>query len=488
MSSAPGIGNVLTARASISPSAPTSALSPASSGFAVAEVEPAQPLDPALVAGGDAVEVVLHARRELVVDEAAEVLLEQLGDREREKARDERGTALERVAAVHDRAHDRGVGRRPADAALLERPHERRLGVARRRRGRVTLRGQLLRLDGLAFLEVRQRTLILVAVVVLADLVRGEEAGERDHGARGAELDVLAGCALRGEAQRHGLSARIRHLGGDRALPDQLVERELVAVQLAAHLVGRAEEVAGGTDRLVRLLRVLHLAVPGARLRREVVGAVELRHLLASGRDRRLRERRRVGAHVGDVAVLVQALRDAHRRLRRVAQLAARLLLQRRGAERRSRLARVGLLVLAANRERRVLQPLEQPARRLFVQVREVLGLRLSVGSEVRAAGDALAVERNEARVERARVEDPLEVPVRDLDERDPLALPLDDQPGRDRLHAPRREPLRDLLPEHRRDLVAVEAVEDPSGSPGRRRAGRRSGASRRASARSRRG
>ena len=212
------------------------------------------------------------------------------------------------------------------------------------------------------------------------------------------------------------------------------------------------------------LLRVLHLAVPAARLRREIVGAVELRHLLASGCDGRLRERRRVGAHVGDVAVLVQALRDAHRRLRRVAQLAARLLLQRRGAERRSRLAGVGLLVLAADRERRVLQPLEQPARRLLVQVREILGLRLSVGAEVRAAGDALAVERDEARVERARVEDPLEVPVGDLDERDPLALALDDQPGRDRLHAPRREPLRDLLPEHRRDLVAVEAVEDPPG------------------------
>ena len=35
----------------------------------VALVEPRQPRDPLLVARGDAVEVVLHARREVVVDE-----------------------------------------------------------------------------------------------------------------------------------------------------------------------------------------------------------------------------------------------------------------------------------------------------------------------------------------------------------------------------------------------------------------------------------
>src|SRR6185436_8636388 len=52
---------------------------------AVAEVEAAQPLDAPLLARGDAVEVVLHARGELVVDEPAEVLLEQLDDGEREE-------------------------------------------------------------------------------------------------------------------------------------------------------------------------------------------------------------------------------------------------------------------------------------------------------------------------------------------------------------------------------------------------------------------
>ena len=74
---------------------------------------------------GDLVEVVLHPRRELVVDELREVLLEQLDDGEGEELRHERLALLAHVAAVEDRPHDRRVRRRTADAALLERLHER---------------------------------------------------------------------------------------------------------------------------------------------------------------------------------------------------------------------------------------------------------------------------------------------------------------------------------------------------------------------------
>ena len=42
-------------------------------GLAVAEVEAPQPRDALLLAGGDPVEVVLHPRGEVVVDEPAEV-------------------------------------------------------------------------------------------------------------------------------------------------------------------------------------------------------------------------------------------------------------------------------------------------------------------------------------------------------------------------------------------------------------------------------
>ena len=176
------------------------------------------------------------------------MLLEQADDREREEGRDERGAALEDVAAVEDRAEDRGVGGRAADAELLERPHERRLGVARGWARLVSLRLERFQLDGVAFGEVRQAALLVFllrgAVGVSAFLVRGEEAAERDHGSRGAELDRLAGAGIGRDPQRHGLALRVLHLRRDRAHPDQLVERVLVGRQLRAHVLRRAEAVA----------------------------------------------------------------------------------------------------------------------------------------------------------------------------------------------------------------------------------------------------
>ena len=53
------------------------------------------------------------------------------------------------------------------------------------------------------------------------------------------------------------------------------------------------------------------------------------------------------------------------------------------------------------------------------------------------------------------------EVPPRGGAEGHPLALSLDDEPRRDRLDAAGAEAGHDLLPEHGRDLVAVETVED---------------------------
>ena len=80
---------------------------------------------------------------------------------------------------------------------------------------------------------------------------------------------------------------------------------------------------------------------------------------------------------------------------------------------------------------------------------------------EVAALCDPPAVDRGEPRGERARLEGRDDVPVLGGDELHPLALALDDEPRRHGLHAARGEPLHDLAPEDRRDLVAVETVED---------------------------
>ena len=90
----------------------------------ITAVEPVEHPDAVDLARGDGVEDLLEARGEVVVDEVGEVLLHEPDDGEREEGRHERRPALADVPAVDDRAHDRGVGRGSADAALLECLHE----------------------------------------------------------------------------------------------------------------------------------------------------------------------------------------------------------------------------------------------------------------------------------------------------------------------------------------------------------------------------
>jgi hypothetical protein len=63
-------------------------------------------------------------------------------------------------------------------------------------------------------------------------------------------------------------------------------------------------------------------------------GAIEIFHLSPGRAQRLARKGQRVGAHIGDVTVLIQALRDPHGAAGVEAQFAARLLLQGRGHER----------------------------------------------------------------------------------------------------------------------------------------------------------
>ena len=193
--------------------------------------------------------------------------------------------------------------------------------------------------DAVALGGVRQPPLVVVARclrLVAALLVRGEEAAERDHCPRGAELDAQADRRLSGDPQRDRLTLCVLHLRGDGAHPDQFVQPELVTAQ--PRLGRRAEPVAGRTDRLVRLLRVLDLALVDARLLREVFVTEQLAYLRPRRADCGLGEGDGVGTHVGDVTVLVQPLGHLHGAGRAVAELAGGLLLQRGRGERRRRI------------------------------------------------------------------------------------------------------------------------------------------------------
>ena len=334
------------------------------------------------------------------------------------------------------------------------------------------------RIHPLALRELRQTTLGVVGLTAGEFVdglhVRLEEPGEGDGAPTGRESRLASVAGLTGDPQAQRGAAGVGHLGGDGALPDQLVETEPVVVEFGVQRSRGGEGIAGGPDGLVGLLGVLDLAGVLTRRRMHVLVAVQLASLGARGVDGRLRQGRRVGTHISDVAVLVEPLGHAHGALGGEPQLAAGFLLQRRGHERRVRPTGVRLLLHRGDRQRGAPQAGGQRTGARFVEHLYLGGLaQHAEGIEVAPGGHPLPVDGDQAGVEPGRVGGGVgdagvqfgeHIPVRGTTEGHPLALALNDDARRDGLHAAGRELRGHLLPEHRADLVAVQPVEDATG------------------------
>ena len=168
---------------------------------------------------------------------------------------------------------------------------------------------------------------------------------------------------------------------------------------------------------------------------------------------------------VADVHALEQPLRRLHRPLGGEPQLAAGFLRQRRRRERRRGPFDAGLLFDARDRPRHIgANRISKRRGRRFVQQARVLVLELAgFRVEVLPVGDALVVDARERRDELASLaaQPRLEVPVDRRAERPALFLALDDQPDGDALDPPRAQARLHLLPEQRRQRVAVQPVEN---------------------------
>ncbi len=221
----------------------------------------------------------------------------------------------------------------------------------------------------------------------------------------------------------------------------------------------------------MRLLRVRVRRRVDAGLVRDGLRSVQLGGLGAGRADGLAGQRRRVGAHIGDESALVQALGDAHGLARAEAELAARLLDEARRDERSGRTTGVGLGLDARHREVGRREPRRERAGHRRRHVGDAVGLELPPVVEIATRRHPLAVDAGQPRLEgasrvrsRRRLERGAHVPELGGAERHALALAVDDEPKRDRLDAPRAQAARDLAPQDRGHLVAVEAVEDAAG------------------------
>jgi len=130
---------------------------------------------------GDIVQRLLHLGGELHIDQIGEMALHQVIHCKRHESRRELVAGPGGIAAILDRADDRGVGAGAADPLAFQRLDERGIGVARRGLGVVLDRLQLDTIDPFAGLELREDRLLVVqggGRIVGGFDVRAEEAGE----------------------------------------------------------------------------------------------------------------------------------------------------------------------------------------------------------------------------------------------------------------------------------------------------------------------
>ncbi len=425
--------------------------------------EPAHEFEPRHLVVGDAVELLFEIGGEVVFDIAREEAFEKGRDDAAAVLRDQPVLLSADITAVLQHLQDRGIGRGPADAELLQPLDQGGFRIARRRLGEMLARIDPELLERLADAHLRQPALLLVlGRFVPALLIHGEKAVERDHGPVGAQIEQArpGRVNLRGDVDGGALELGRFHLARQGALENEFVQLGLVGIEEARDIARPPRDV-GRPDRFVRLLRVLRLRLIAAGRVRHVARAV-------LGPDRRpdrrhglFRDLHAVGAHIGDQAdrlaadldALVKALGDAHRMRGSKAELAARLLLQRRGGEGRRRVA-LGRLGFDRG----------DGKSRLFQRLLERLGL--GAGADVEPC-DLLPVGAHEPRLEalpaRGRKRRH-ERPVFARDEFLDLELAVADEPQRDRLHPAGRTRARQLAPQHRREREADEIVERAAG------------------------
>ena len=173
--------------------------------------------------------------------------------------------------------------------------------------------GQLAAVERLADLHRRQHRLLIGQLglgIVGAFDVGPQIAGEIDRLAADLKHAPSPSIVIVIRA-----AAGIGHLAGDRPLPDQVEQPEFVGVQLVLQRL-RASSNGWPAGRIASWASWAFLTfdlIDCAAAAGRYSPPYSVAHQLAGGVDRHLRQVGRIGTHVSDVAVFVQALGDLHR-------------------------------------------------------------------------------------------------------------------------------------------------------------------------------
>ena len=228
-----------------------------------------QPLASLCFASGNTVEVLFEPCGVVVVDEICEALVQQASHREGNPLGNQSASAAHHIVAVDDHRDDGGIGRRATNTFLFQSLHEARLCVSGRGLGGVGFSQHVA--DGQRFANsyLRQQCIILglalgPSVLVVAFLIGLEEPALGEHSSGSSELggsEIALGKRGGLESDRHGLTLRVHHLAGNRALPNQVIKFQLIRAQNAGKRGGSSEAIARWANSFVGFLGVLGLAL-----------------------------------------------------------------------------------------------------------------------------------------------------------------------------------------------------------------------------------
>ena len=163
----------------------------------------------------------------------------------------------------------------------------------------------------IALAHGRQATRVLI-FLIRGFFIGSKESREGHDSSGGTERSALAVRCGGLHIHAHLKFLSIGHLRRNSALPNQVIKRELVTSEFASNFSRSAEDVTSGANCFVRFLCVLHLTCVHTWRFSDMVGAIESASRLPCCSNRRLRKRGRVGTHVGNEAVFIQCLSNAH--------------------------------------------------------------------------------------------------------------------------------------------------------------------------------
>ena len=213
-----------------------------------------------------------------------------------------------RVAPVHDRADDRRIGGGATDPFLFQHLHQGGLTEAGGRLGLVSKRFNLLGLRCIADRQRWQQQLLPLQGrirIVTAFHIGPEETGEINPLAAGPEAGLS-----RTEVDRQHREPRLSHLTGHRALPDQLINRQITAIKPC--IPRGSEALPCRANGLMGLLGITGLGAELTGAFAQILLAVKALHAAARSTDGLVGQVNRVGPHVGDETAFVEALGAAH--------------------------------------------------------------------------------------------------------------------------------------------------------------------------------